>query len=735
MTLYGQNNPTPNALTKDSLRTGLWTIYNSNGSIYARGKYVNGKRDSVWNFYYTNGRLMAHGGYVNGDLSSERPPLKGRDGRWEHYYQDGRFAAVNYWNKGLPSDTASRFTEFFDDGVLKSVKVFDRGPKDCAITVWQRTGDTMMTGRIRNGMLAGHWVLYNYGTADYEGDMLYDSVNGCPAKHMKGISGDTKCKDGEWIAYSGSPKYVYRREHYKNGKRDGSFITYLDDGTVLESKEWKDGKVVYPSDTDKTAKDAAASGSSSVHYMGGGEIVSYDEQGLVHGKYTHLGGHGRERTDGQMEHGKKTGKWVQYDENLNIRETGSYENDLKEGPYRFYDIDPYHLLTSGTYLHGMKKGKWTFFSSDSDIYREGVYQNDTATGVWTFMENGWESTAADAFRRAGNENMGSPYEEYLWSLPIDVDFAVRKKYTVDYTKPGPHYEMTGTYANGKPWFESRLTKNGWLHVKGYYPFGGPFVELIMDTIYDSRDREHEYRILNFWDSAGIHQVIDGNGTARNSIFNGQYYQSAAYKNGILDGEFIAHNKKGAIAQDIIYEKGKKVFIKLYREDYPEYQHAYWTFSSLPGGRHVRRSYDLRDTLLFESYGYGTLNIHASEDDDSLKYFYEGGRKSTEFFMKKGYKRGAYREYYYSGKIKSRGFYGVNGLTGAWVRYYEDGPMIDSSIYMDGKRNGLFVSYYASGKKHIEGQYSKDKKNGKWNTYNEKGELIKMETYLDGNLVQ
>jgi antitoxin component YwqK of YwqJK toxin-antitoxin module len=58
---------------------GYWEKYHSNGNIWYKGNYINGKLNGYWENYYTNGNIWYTGNYINSKRISN----------WEYYSYNG----------------------------------------------------------------------------------------------------------------------------------------------------------------------------------------------------------------------------------------------------------------------------------------------------------------------------------------------------------------------------------------------------------------------------------------------------------------------------------------------------------------------------------------------------------------------------------------------------------------------------------------------------------------------
>ena len=102
---------------------------------------------------------------------------------------------------------------------------------------------------------------------------------------------------------------------FKNGKKDGSWISYYDNGQLLTKRPYKNGK-----------KD--------------GPWVGYHKDAKL-------------RIKGTLNDGKKDGPWVWFYDNGQLRSKGIYKNGKKDGPWVSYH-DNGQLEAKGTYKNGVK---------------------------------------------------------------------------------------------------------------------------------------------------------------------------------------------------------------------------------------------------------------------------------------------------------------------------------------------------------------------------------------------
>lgn len=60
---------------KEGVETGIETAYYENGTIFYKGKYINGKKEGEWNYYSKDNKLVLTQAYKNGELKDVKQHL------------------------------------------------------------------------------------------------------------------------------------------------------------------------------------------------------------------------------------------------------------------------------------------------------------------------------------------------------------------------------------------------------------------------------------------------------------------------------------------------------------------------------------------------------------------------------------------------------------------------------------------------------------------------------------
>jgi uncharacterized protein len=149
------------------------------------------------------------------------------------------------------------------------------------------------------------------------------------------------------------------------------------------------------------------------------------------------------------------------------------------------------------------------------------------------------------------------------------------------------------------------------------------------------------------------------------------------------------------------------------------------------------------------------------------FYYPGGQKSSEGYMKNGQPEGMWINYYPSGQIRSKGKRTDHELDSTWVFYDENGNLTKKIQYKNGKKHGYYNAYKAVEKEDstqnilvskelyfndkLNGKsfyydkeegylkytynYDKGKKHGLGKQYDESGKVINLFEYFNGFLVE
>lgn len=209
---------------------------------------------------------------------------------------------------------------------------------------------------------------------------------------------------------------------------------------------------------------------------------------------------------------------------LNTFTTGSYENGLKSGAWKYFNADEM-LEISAFYQNGKRDSVWTYFYSTGKIRCTIYYNNGIPDSVIAYHENGkvsyehkldsYGNGRAKSFYAGGNLKQMLSLKGYELSGECSV-----------YFEHGQLHRRTD-FKDGLPWtVHETFDENG-----------NPF---------DGGD------IVN---GSGSYVMFFSQGMDDNKFYISSYW---SYKNGELDGWYESYKEPGVLRQTGFYENNFKV---------------------------------------------------------------------------------------------------------------------------------------------------------------------------------
>ncbi len=423
-------------------QTGYQSFTYPNGQVSSEGMLRDGKPDGLWKTYYESGQLKSIGKRTDFLL----------DSTWVFFRENGDTSLIINYRKDLKngprftiSETEVLMEPFVNDVKQGEGKRLDRkgrvlqtmnfvnGFEEGVSPVFDTTGLLREIVTYRKGFVMTREALNRY---DREGKKhgywktFYDDWSlhtECYYRHglrdgfykeydEKGnLKKITKfVNDVEQVLTADQKPLVVQREYFpsgrvkreasfRDGKREGVWREFDEDGNVINSQTYQKGALV------------------------GQGIVGTD--GKRRGEYKEFYPDSTLRAEGLFIYGLRSGEWKFFYHNGKVQEVGSYKEGQPDGPWTWYydngqkQIEeqffkgqpngPYkeydskgNVIVSGTYFDGMKNGKWT--EQIGDMRSEGEYRNDKQVGEWTsYYDN-------DKMAFKGKFNAGYPDGEHFY---------------------------------------------------------------------------------------------------------------------------------------------------------------------------------------------------------------------------------------------------------------------------------------------------------------------------------
>ena len=163
--------------------------------------------------------------------------------------------------------------------------------------------------------------------------------------------------------------------HWKDGKQNGLFQMYTEDGILIDSGTFKDGErdgltEQFYNDTGKLRV--------SANYKNGvldGEFKAYYPNGNLQGEVIY-------------KNGEMNGEYKEYNENKSIRLFGNYKNNLQDGEWKSY-LEDGTLETIVNYKDGELNGLKEDYYKNGNVWIRQEFKNNDLDGVYeVYYENG-----------------------------------------------------------------------------------------------------------------------------------------------------------------------------------------------------------------------------------------------------------------------------------------------------------------------------------------------------------
>ena len=156
--------------------------------------------------------------------------------------------------------------------------------------------------------------------------------------------------------------------HWKEGKQNGLFQLYTEEGILVDDANFKEGErdgltEQFYSETGKLRV--------SANYKNGilnGDFKAYYPNGNLQGEIIY-------------KNGEMNGEFKEYYENKNIRLVGNYKESLQEGEWKFY-LENGNLQSVVNYKSGVLNGMKEDYYSNGNLWTRQEFKNNTPEGVY-----------------------------------------------------------------------------------------------------------------------------------------------------------------------------------------------------------------------------------------------------------------------------------------------------------------------------------------------------------------
>ena len=182
---------------------------------------------------------------------------------------------------------------------------------------------------------------------------------------------------GRWREWDPNTLVITRAGDYENWERTGTWKSWDPNEVIVSEGEYVDGK--------KTGKWV---------WFENGEPKGWEENyesGTLNGNFFNLSPFSEMRGKGEFNSGIKNGEWEEYytqkDRSLELKQKGTYVEGVKQGIWSLYAKNG-RRIAEGTYENNQKNGTWTEgqdIDFGSRFYGKGTYSSDKKNGSWKYV--------------------------------------------------------------------------------------------------------------------------------------------------------------------------------------------------------------------------------------------------------------------------------------------------------------------------------------------------------------
>ena len=163
--------------------------------------------------------------------------------------------------------------------------------------------------------------------------------------------------------------------HWKDGKQNGVFQLYTEEGILVDDANFKDGE---------------RDGLTEQYYSDTGNLraKAVYKNGVLHGEFKYCFPNGHTRAIANYENGNLNGKFDEYYENGNLKLTGLYKENLQEGEWQYFNEDK-NLVSKVNYKDGELNGIKEDYHRNGNIWTRQEFKNNTPEGIYeVYYEDG-----------------------------------------------------------------------------------------------------------------------------------------------------------------------------------------------------------------------------------------------------------------------------------------------------------------------------------------------------------
>lgn len=203
---------------------------------------------------------------------------------------------------------------------------------------------------------------------------LYDEKENLFSGRIKEESGDYtniySYKNGELDGLNVSyyKNNIKEIGHWKEGKQNGLFQLYTEDGILVDDANFKDGE---------------RDGLTEQYYSDTGNlrVKAVYKEGVLHGEFKYCFPNGHTQAIANYENGNLNGKFDEYYENGNLKLTGFYKECLQEGEWQYFNEEK-NLVSKINYKAGELNGIKEDYYQNGNVWTRQEFKNNVPEGIY-----------------------------------------------------------------------------------------------------------------------------------------------------------------------------------------------------------------------------------------------------------------------------------------------------------------------------------------------------------------
>jgi antitoxin component YwqK of YwqJK toxin-antitoxin module/Tfp pilus assembly protein PilF len=689
---------------EDESREGPWKFYYKSGGKKEETNYEHNKANGPTSLYYENGALQIKGNYkddkYDGAIESYFPSgvLKGsyifhngkKDGNTTLYYSTGEKQAELHYAEDVVTGT---YTEYHKNGKVKSTCQFVADKRNGPYVEYHDNGVKKTEATVKEDMFVGPYHTYHVnGKLSEEGQYSDKGIyTGLSKKYS--LKGELE----EEYTYSERGKLIAHKYYTSKGQLENELIfkneelseskSYDSKGSVINDQKKKKDRF------EVTFMTVTGNKKSEGVYVDGkrdGLWKFYDDNGYLTTTETHSDGKlnglttnyycsGKVKSEINYTKGAEDGLYKSYYQNGTLERQGYYVKGQEQGYWYYFYVDGTRSNTR-YYLNGEQVGKQCSYGVTGKLTKEETLKDGFITRLNYFDSTGKKLNHMDFPTGTGevvlNYENGKPRLKggmkngfasgtYTWFY---ANGTVDSKTT--YLSGDEDGSSVAFYENGNKKRE-RNYRGGKLNGPEYFYYENGVLEEQNNYFQGEEDSLQNTYYTNKVLSRQAHYFHGkANGTIDLYSEDGQLIVSKYLENDLLTsytylkspGKYDSIpvvNETGKI--EAYFPNGKKSLEQELVDGLINNKRTEYT----PAGK-IRKE---------ENYSYGKL-------DGLQKYFYQTGSPKSEINYKLGEEHGYARYFYENGKVKNEGAYLNGSKSGPWKYYDETGKLTKTVNYYD-----------------------------------------------------